>query len=110
MTVCRQVVEGLVCGLHWSHLLQPVVALPGSQALGGTGANGLPQCSATRQWGWLAFSALRLSGRAEIFAPDSLVWFTLALRLFYVTLGIKYKYVQIKACSDCQCGIKFYFP
>ena len=33
MTVCRRVVEGLVCGWHWSLPLQPVVALPGSQAL-----------------------------------------------------------------------------
>lgn len=56
-----------------------------------TGAKGLPLHSATAPGKGLAHFLSSLALSMYIPAPDSPVQYRLALRLFYVTLGMKYK-------------------
>lgn len=88
--------------------LQPVAAPAASQARR-CWSPGAPPVRCRLSVGLGCFlSSLALS--TEVSAPDSRMQCRLTLRLFYVTLGMKYKYVQMKACSYCQRGIKLYFP
>lgn len=100
MTACRQVVEGLCGGGPGA----PPAACGGSSRQPfpvGLDLRGSPSGADPMGAGCFP-SPPALS--TEISAPDSLVQCRLTLRLFYIALGMKYKYIQIRLVPTASVG------